>query len=712
MALIGSIRKKKYLLFVVLMFAISLFVIAMKFENGGGQNQKAIVGEINGVEIDYIKFNQKLEFDLAQANQNAAQSGKTLQEYEINQVKTGVWQHFISENTILAEAKKLGLAVTNAEVIDMVQGNNIIDQVKNSFTDQATGQFDRSKVIEFLQNIAKADPNNEQAQMMKASWLNFEKNLPDFRLQEKYSELFTKSIYVTKAELEKNNFAMGSKVVVKQVYIPYTSIVDSTVKVSDEIVKEYFNSHKKQFTVNDDQAYIDYVQFAYTASKEDSAKAYSDIVNLAPAFQASTNDSAFVTINSSSSNNIQSVKPTELPFMLTRYEPSPKEGAVYGPYIEYENYKLYKVGPLKQDDLFTIKASHILFKPNGNTAADTADALNRCNQVLARIKKGESFEVLAGQFGTDATKDKGGDLGQFQENQMVPEFNDAVFKKGTVGLLDAPVKTQFGYHIIKITEPKSKSTNRIIFTVEKSIKPSTQTKDKIVAIASNFKKQVADASIDELLKKPEFVKLTKMNNIQVSKQGGFVGSLSNAESIIRWAYDEKTEVSDVSDFQLPSGKVVAVLTKFKKKGEAKFEDVKEEVLPFARNMAKGDMIIAKIKQLKSNSVEELGNAYGVQAQIKLADTLSFSNGGMGLANDPILLGKVFGLKNGKKLEATKGEFGVVVAEKIADMPAQPLADYTMLKQNAKQNQYYKNLGGIGNALNEMLGVKDYRFLFY
>ncbi|MFN8437387.1 MAG: peptidylprolyl isomerase [Cytophagales bacterium] len=711
MGLIGNIRKRRILLFSVLMLAISLFVIAMKFENGGGA-QKAYVGEVNGKEIDYAVYNSKVENQINQAQNNAAQQGRTLQEYEINQIKSGVWQQIVTENTVLQEAKKIGLMVTNAELIDMVQGNNVVDQIKQSFSDPNTGVFDRTKVIQFLQNIAKADPNNQEAKAMKDNWMNFEKELPNFRLQEKYTELFTKSAYVTKAELERMNFAKNTKAVAKYVFIPYFSIQDTTVKASDEELVKYFESHKKQFTPQDDQAYIDFVNFAYKASKEDTAKVYAEITNLAVAFQNASNDTSFVNINSSSSANISAVKPSELPLGLTRNVPAPEQGKVYGPYLEYENYKLYKLGPLKQDELFSIKASHILFQAKGNTAADTAEALVRCTEVLNRIKKGESFEALAKEFGTDGTKDKGGDLGMFQENQMVKEFNDAVFSKGSVGLLNEPVKTQFGYHIIKITEPKHKDTKRIVYTLEKSLKPSTQTKDRMVVLAADFKKSLEGTTIDEVLKKPQFAGYVKTANIQVSKLNGYIGGLSNAESIVRWAYSD-AKIGESADFQLPSGKVVAVLSKFKKKGEAKFEDVREEIIPLAKNSLKGDMILAKIKQLKSNTLEELVNGYGVQAVLRPQDTLSFDNPYLaGSGNEPELVGKLFGTKPGKKIEASKGEGGVLIGEKIADMPAQPVADYSTYRQQAKQNAYYKNMSGIQGALSELLGVEDKRYLFY
>ena len=85
------------------------------------------------------------------------------------------------------------------------------------------------------------------------------------------------------------------------------------------------------------------------------------------------------------------------------------------------------------------RAGHILVK-------DQAAA----ERIYERVKKGESFESLARQYSTCPSKSKGGDLGWFSEGQMVAPFENAVRRMGT-GSISRPVRTQFGYHVIKKT---------------------------------------------------------------------------------------------------------------------------------------------------------------------------------------------------------------------------------------------------------------------
>lgn len=99
-----------------------------------------------------------------------------------------------------------------------------------------------------------------------------------------------------------------------------------------------------------------------------------------------------------------------------------------------------------------LRARHILFIVDDKTSDVVAKA--KGNEVLKKIKAGEDFATLASQYGSDSTKDLGGDLGWFGKGMMVQEFEDAVFKIQPGQLADELVKTQFGYHIIKLEEKR------------------------------------------------------------------------------------------------------------------------------------------------------------------------------------------------------------------------------------------------------------------
>lgn len=89
-----------------------------------------------------------------------------------------------------------------------------------------------------------------------------------------------------------------------------------------------------------------------------------------------------------------------------------------------------------------VKASHIL-----------VSSLEEANKVISELKNGKEFGELARKYSICPSGKQGGDLGFFSKGQMVKEFEDATFSL-EVGGVSGPVKTQFGYHIIKVTEKK------------------------------------------------------------------------------------------------------------------------------------------------------------------------------------------------------------------------------------------------------------------
>ena len=87
----------------------------------------------------------------------------------------------------------------------------------------------------------------------------------------------------------------------------------------------------------------------------------------------------------------------------------------------------------------TARARHIL------VATEEA-----CNELKTKIETGADFADIAKEHSTCPSGQRGGDLGQFGQGQMVPEFDEIVFS-AEVGQVHGPVKTQFGYHLIEIT---------------------------------------------------------------------------------------------------------------------------------------------------------------------------------------------------------------------------------------------------------------------
>jgi peptidyl-prolyl cis-trans isomerase C len=139
-----------------------------------------------------------------------------------------------------------------------------------------------------------------------------------------------------------------------------------------------------------------------------------------------------------------------------------------------------------------VKASHILIRVQANAeAAEREKALAKATAILADVKAGKDFAALAKEHSDDpGSKASGGDLGYFQRGQMVPPFEQAAFALKPGEISDV-VTTQFGYHVIKLTERKDASTV-----------PFEQVKPRVVDYLTNEKKQQrVNAFIEEAKKR-------------------------------------------------------------------------------------------------------------------------------------------------------------------------------------------------------------------
>ena len=193
MALINTIREKSGVAVGLVAVGMLLFIVGGDLVGGnnklfGGNNQT--VGEVAGQKVELADYNNALE----QAKQAfVAQQQRQPDEQALGYLRDQAWNQTIYRLAFQPEWEKLGLTVSDDELVDMVQGDNVSPGIKQAFTDPKTGQFDKARLIEYLKNLDKLPPENQ------AAWRNFEANLPAERLANKYNALLKNSVYVTSA---------------------------------------------------------------------------------------------------------------------------------------------------------------------------------------------------------------------------------------------------------------------------------------------------------------------------------------------------------------------------------------------------------------------------------------------------------------------------------------------------------------------------------
>ncbi len=481
------------------------------------------------------------------------------------------------------------------------------------------------------------------------------------------------------------------------------------MKITDGQLQEYLDKHKDEYKSINSRT-IQYVTFPVAPSKEDSTALYDQIKTLARGLATATNDSSYARMNS----DIQAplyMTLGEMPEQLKATVGTFAPGGVYGPYKEGNTYFIYKYGGVKKDTNFTVRASHILIRAAGSDSAKAAARIT-AEGILRQIQGGASFEALAQTNSADGSAQQGGDLGYFKNNnQMVKPFQDAIFGFNGTGLIPRLVETEFGYHIIKVTEPKTNTLYRIS-TIGKTITPSQATRDEVYRKAEQFatESQTKEA-FDENAKKDKTLVVATAERIPENSTN--VNALGNARELVRWAFNEDTDINDVSSaVEVDDQYVVAVLTGETSEDEVKIDNFRPELTAKVRNQVKAEQIIAKLNSA-SGTLESIAQKYGAGALVEEVPDLNLANGFLKSAGvDPVAVGKIFGLKNGKRSKPFAGDAGVLIVETTSVTPAPTVADYTVYKTQLQQNASSRTGFMINEAIRENAKVKDRRAKFY
>ncbi len=705
MSILEKIRNRSGLAIAFVGGALALFVISDALQNNsrifGGSNVTD-VGEINGEGIGVKTFEAKVAQNTELARQQMGPDGK-MDQNTIDMVREQTWSQMIMEGIMVDEYEDLGIKVTNEELFDLVQGDNPHPQIQQApvFKNPQTGQFDRTLVIRFLKDLETR--NDAEA---KNQWLAFEDGLLKEQESKKYYALIRKGVYATSLEAKALYQNRSRNMDVDAVALNYFSIADSTIKVDDSELKSFMNKNSKKYAEKENSRRIEFVLFDAVASAQDSADALRWANEQRIQFANAVNDTLYVDANSEvkfdPTAKPRAAYPEEVADRIFR----DSAGSIIGPVFQDGRYNIYKVVGIKQDSVFQMRASHILFRIDNN---DTAATMKKAAEVLAQIKNGGDFAALAAQYGTDGTAQKGGDLGWFAEGQMVKEFNDAALngKKGDLKI----VKTQFGIHILKITEDKSKKLV-CAANLARSISPSESTTTTAYNAASQFAASISNLeSFKKVAADNQFVIRTAEFMRENDKQVG--GIISEAREIVRWSFNaEKDAVSEV--FSAGDKFVVAVLTNIREKGKADFETAKARIEADYRKEKKAEQLMEKAQVAVSGASDLQSIATKLQVSVSPLMGQTFENNNIAYVGpDNVMVGTLFGTKTqGKILGPVKGDNAVYIymIKKVNEAPA--TTDYSIYKTEVQGQLANRVEYATFETLKELKNVKDNRYLFY
>ena len=716
MAIIGKIRERAGLAVSLIAGSLLLFIVGGEVMQIMGKSEMPNVGTIAGTEIKYEDYAALVE---KTKNENEMSQGQPLQEYQLQQLREEIWNQFVFEKAYQKQLDLLGITLTKEEEVDMVQGQNPHPYVVQNFGNPQTGKVDVAQVRNFLQAIQA----NQVQPAQKAMWFNFEKLIKRDRLKSKYENLLTKTNYVTTAEAKRDYVAQNTKGDFKYLFASYNSIVDSTVKFTNEDVKAYLEKNKEKYKVQQDAATLQFLSFPIVASKTDSAAFLQELAKIKVEFAQADDDSSFVGANSDVPNLPNYVHIDEIPQVIK--DNGSKMDSVVGPILEGQSIKFFKLAKTKQDTISYAKASHILISPKDKTSdTSKANARAKAEGILKELQEGKPFEEVARMSSVDyQSGQKGGDLGWFPKKAMVKPFADAVFAASSKGLIARLVESEFGFHIIKVTELPS-STLYLVATVEKQLEASGETRDMIYNKANDFISKVTD--------KASFVSSAKTNNYAlmradgISKASQTINGLSEVREIVRWVYNDAKN-GDVAKevFECKGNYVVTFLEKKREKGYLTVdEDISKisvdslepafrEVVYQVRKELKGKELLKKVIS-STGTIDQIAAKLGTSAVVNITQNLPLGSFAFGEAGyDPEAIGYAFTLaKNGDKTKAFAGENGVMIIERVNKIEATATKVYTANKTNILNQTSYGVQEKLKRLIEENSNIVDDRYKFF
>jgi len=704
MAILGKIRQRSIFLILVIGMALFAFVISGVFDgNSSNSGPTDPIALINDDEVELDFFRQMVE------QTERAYNYSTLQSVNL------VWNQALRNTIFEQEFDKLGIDAGKDQLEQLISTDDNV--INNPNFQNEAGFFDFGIFTNYIAQLKSSNPAAYE------NWKAQEQSIIGVAKQRIYMDLIMASARMTEAEAKANYHLENDNVSLKYIQIPFDVIPDSLVNVSESEIKKYIQEQESEFK-REETRNIQYVVFEENPTDDDLAAirlrldglksqriTYNDVSKLTDTlegFKETKNILDF--IDQYSEVSFDSVyKPkgrynneyADILFGLDK-------GEVFGPYRDGNAFKISRLIDIKKNA--SLRASHILIAYQGATLANSnltrtkEEAKREANRVFRLARRASAdFEALARQYSDGPTRTRGGDLGFFQEGEMAQEFFNFVDQNnvGRVGL----VETEFGFHIIKVTD---KDDLALIADVVAEAVPSDATSNEVFREATQFEMDSNE--------KKDFIGIAENNNYSVRpvKQIGELEEnlpgLPQQRAIVRWAFEDDTDVGAIRRFSLSQGGYVVVqLTAKVKEGLASVEEVGEEVRRILTQNKKAALI--QKRYAEQATLESL--AEETELTIETATAVNQKNPTLPAGgNEPKVVGTAFAMDEGAVSSLIAGERGVYKIVVVQKTTADDLEDYTTYAKQMQQEIKTTLFESIFAALESVSEIEDNRVLYY
>ena len=715
MAVLGKIRSKGAILVGAISLALVAFLAgdaARSCEGMKGESHQQI-GKILGENISVQEY-QKL-FDEYQSAIKFTMQRDNLSEQELNQVKDQVWQQLVSSRVLEADAKKVGLTVTEKEIENVLsEGTNPV-LTQTPFVNQQTGRFDVNALKQFFDSYNKAkaakSPELDQMQAVYDYWLFVEKNLRTQLLGQKYQALLASCVLSNKAEATMAFKDNNEESQIQLASLAYSSVKDADVKISDDDLKAKYDELKPAFRQSVETRDIKFVDYQIKASAADRKVVAKEMNDFQHQLATATDPSGVISKSGSEISYLG------LPVSSKAYQQYPDiaskiDSLSVGTTGVFENSQDNTLNVIRVFSKAQLPDS-VQFRQISVGAATPDEARAKADSIQKALAGGADFEALAKRYGQ--TGEKAWFTGQQYEMAPTMSVDNRTFVNallnGEVNATQNLALTQ-GNVILQVLDKKAFTTKTTAAIIKKPIDFSKDTRSNAYNKFSEFvAKSSSVAELEKNASKSGY-RVQSLNDLSTAEH--YVCGIQGTHDALKWLFSAKQgEISPLYECGDNDHLLVVALTAVHPQGYRPWDDaqVKEVLKREVMKDKKAEMLMAKLK-----GVNSIAAAQSKGAKVSTVNQITFSAPAFVQATgsvEPALSGAVAGTAAGKFSKApVKGNAGVYVFQVVKKaMRAGSKYNEAMVMQQTAQ----MNMQLISNFMQDLIlkaNVVDNRYLFF
>ena len=715
MAVLGKIRSKGAILVGAISLALVAFLAgdaARSCEGMKGESHQQI-GKILGENISVQEY-QKL-FDEYQSAIKFTMQRDNLSEQELNQVKDQVWQQLVSSRVLEADAKKVGLTVTEKEIENVLsEGTNPV-LTQTPFVNQQTGRFDVNALKQFFDSYNKAkaakSPELDQMQAVYDYWIFVEKNLRTQLLGQKYQALLASCVLSNKAEAKMAFKDNNEESQIQLASLAYSTVKDADVKISDDDLKAKYDELKPAFRQSVETRDIKFVDYQIKASAADRKVVAKEMNDFQHQLATATDPSGVISKSGSEISYLG------LPVSSKAYQQYPDiaskiDSLSVGTTGVFENSQDNTLNVIRVFSKAQLPDS-VQFRQISVGAATPDEARAKADSIQKALAGGADFEALAKRYGQ--TGEKAWFTGQQYEMAPTMSVDNRTFVNallnGEVNATQNLALTQ-GNVILQVLDKKAFTTKTTAAIIKKPIDFSKDTRSNAYNKFSEFvAKSSSVAELEKNASKSGY-RVQSLNDLSTAEH--YVGGIQGTHDALKWLFSAKQgEISPLYECGDNDHLLVVALTAVHPQGYRPWDDaqVKEVLKREVMKDKKAEMLMAKLK-----GVNSIAAAQSKGAKVSTVNQITFSAPAFVQATgsvEPALSGAVAGTAAGKFSKApVKGNAGVYVFQVVKKaMRAGSKYNEAMVMQQTAQ----MNMQLISNFMQDLIlkaNVVDNRYLFF